>query len=116
LLKKAELKVIDEYRRQHTQKRNLDLCRPMDLEFGGEVVDRGLASSDPTPSRIAVANETVAQIEARLESDAEREAFHLKQEGYSNEEIAAHTKWNVRKVQRFFQKLGSSLRGHGEGS
>jgi len=116
LLKKAELKVIDEYRRQHAQKRDLDRLRPLDLDLGGEVAERGLASPDPTPSRIAVANETVAQIEARLESDEEREAFHLKQEGYTNEEIAAQTRWNIRKVQRFFQKLGSTLRGRGEGS
>jgi RNA polymerase sigma factor (sigma-70 family) len=104
----AEQKVIDEYRKRHTQKH--DVRREVSMEIrreDGGMEPRAVASSDPTPSQIAVANEGLERVWSRL-NEVERKILELKRAGHTTEEIAQHTDWHVRKVQRFLKDLGES--------
>ncbi len=107
LSKVAEQKVIDEYRRVHAQKRDID--REERLESGDEEGDRpiGYASGDPTASQFALAREAQEGL-LYGKSGTERRAIQWKEEGYTTEEIASKTGWGKRKVQRFFQALQES--------
>ncbi len=105
LAKAAHQKVIDEYRRMHTQKRDIGREQSMDAAgAGGAAAGMGLASHDPTPSQVAVANEGLHLMHAGLSADESR-ALELKRAGHSVEEISAELGWHIRKVQRFFQGL-----------
>ncbi len=103
----AEQKVIDEYRRCHTLKR--DITRDRAILSGNE--ENGpvhVPSGDPTASQLAQANE----VHERLLSGAdetERTIIELKNHGYSTAEIAEKTGWNIRKVQRFLKDLLDSM-------
>jgi RNA polymerase sigma factor (sigma-70 family) len=104
----AEQKVIDEYRKLHTLKH--DVRREVSMEVrrdDGSLEPRAVASHDPTPSQVAVANEGLARVWSRL-TEVERKILELKRAGHSTEEIALHTDWHVRKVQRFLKELGDS--------
>ncbi|MCA1684392.1 MAG: sigma-70 family RNA polymerase sigma factor [Planctomycetia bacterium] len=107
LVRVAEQKVIDEHRKNHTQKRDIDRQRRLNPDDGGGPKPLGLASVDPTASQLAVASEAHDRLMAGQEED-EREAIQLKQLGYSNSEIAQKTGWHPRKVQRFFKNLWDS--------
>ena len=105
----AEQKVIDEHRKAHTLKRDINRLRPLDGSgpAGTSMGDR-IPSGDPTPSQFAQA------IEARdhlLEgkTEEEREAILRKAKGYSAAEIADYLGWHIRKVQRFFKELGDDF-------
>ncbi len=103
----AEQKVIDEYRRQHTLKR--DVTRERRLSPGDpDSPPVQLPSSEPTASQFAQANE-VQQWLLERHNGTERTIIGLKQQGYSNAEIADETGWNIRKVQRFLKNLHDSL-------
>ncbi|MDG3006685.1 RNA polymerase sigma factor [Paludisphaera mucosa] len=105
----AEQKVIDEYRRRRTLKRDVTRERPID---GGasESVQVQIASDLPTPSQFAQANEAEEKLlEERTE--IERRIIRLRQEGHDNNDIADQTGWNIRKVQRFLKNLHDSIRG-----
>jgi RNA polymerase sigma factor (sigma-70 family) len=104
LVKAVDRKLADEYRRQLSQKRDIGRNRPIDGDRG----DRELPSSDPTPSQVAVVNESWERILAGLADEQEREVIRLKREGYSNEEITNKTGWHIRKVQRFLSELRDS--------
>jgi RNA polymerase sigma factor (sigma-70 family) len=108
LTQAAEKKVIDEYRRRHTLKR--DITRECALTFEGRYGDAAsaLTSGEPTASQVAQAREVHDRLLAR-DDEAERLIVELKREGHSNAEIAARTGWNIRKVQRFFKNLHDSL-------
>jgi RNA polymerase sigma factor (sigma-70 family) len=106
----AEQKVIDEYRRQHTLKRDMSRDRPM---FGNDAGPAQLSSDDPSASQLAQANEVHERLLSRPD-ETEREIIELKQEGYSTNDIAERTGWNIRKVQRFLQNLHDSLTGSGD--
>ncbi|MGP0066892.1 MAG: RNA polymerase sigma factor [Isosphaeraceae bacterium] len=103
----AEQKVIDEYRRRHTLKR--DITRERSILSGHE--DNGpvqVPSGDPTASQLAQANE----VHERLLSGAdetERTIIELRQQGYSTADIAEQTGWNIRKVQRYLKDLLDSM-------
>jgi RNA polymerase sigma factor (sigma-70 family) len=109
----AEQKVIDEYRRRHTLKRDVDLERPLDSGNGHDA--SALASGEPTPSQVAQASEGWEQLVAGL-STPEREVVDLKRQEYTNEEISERTGWHVRKVQRFLKDLHDSWFTSGGGS
>jgi RNA polymerase sigma factor (sigma-70 family) len=103
----AEQKVIDEYRRLHTLKRDVRRERPL---FAGDADSppAQLPSGEPSASEFAQANE----IHQRLldhRNETERTIIGLKQQGYSNLDIADKTGWNIRKVQRFLKDLHDSL-------
>jgi RNA polymerase sigma factor (sigma-70 family) len=101
----AEQKVIDEYRRRHTLKRDVTRERPIwtnDAEFGPVQ----LPSDDPTASQLAQANEFQERLRSCTDDETERTIIDLKQQGYSTSDIVERTGWNIRKVQRFLKKLG----------
>jgi len=103
----AEQKVIDEYRRRHTLKR--DINRERRLSAGDE--DSGpvqLPSDEPTASQQAVGNEVYECLLDR-QDETERTIISLKQQGYSTADIADTTGWNIRKVQRFLKDLHDAL-------
>jgi RNA polymerase sigma factor (sigma-70 family) len=105
----AEQKVIDEHRRQHTLKR--DVARDQSIWASDE--DEGpiqLRSDEPTASQVAQAHEVEERLLARPD-ETERTIIELKQQGYSNSDIAEQTGWDVRKVQRFLKKLHDSMSG-----
>jgi len=108
LVQVAEQKVIDEHRRQHTQKRDITRERPIAADVEGETRDAVLASSEPTASQVAQARE-VHELLLAGQDEREREVIDLRREGYSNAEIAHRTGWNIRKVQRFLKDLQDSL-------
>jgi RNA polymerase sigma factor (sigma-70 family) len=108
----AEQKVIDEYRRQHTLKRDMTRDRPI----SGNDPDAGanqLSSDEPTASQQAQANEFQERLLAQSD-ETERQIIELKQQGYSSSDIAELTGWNVRKVQRFLKDLLDSLSEPGD--
>lgn len=108
LTQAAEQRVIDEYRRRHTQKRNMKRERSIVGRDHSGKRDLGIASNDPTASQLAQAREIFELLLAR-EDDRERTVIELRRQGYSNSEIAHRTGWNIRKVQRFLKELRDSL-------
>jgi len=103
LAKAAEQKVVDEYRRQHAQKRDIGLNRRLgDDELG----PTDLPSAEPTPSQVAVANETHDQL-LEGQPDRMRMVIELKRLGYTNDEIADRTGLPIHKVQRIFRGLNA---------
>jgi RNA polymerase sigma factor (sigma-70 family) len=107
----AEQKVIDEYRRRHTLKRDITRERPI----AAHDADSGpvqLPSDEPTASQLAQANEVHEWLLARSD-ETEREIIELKQLGYTTADIAERTGWNPRKVQRFLKDLLDSMQDSG---
>lgn len=108
----AEQKVIDEYRRRSSLKRDMTRERP--IHAGG--ADSGpvqLPSDGPSPSQVAQANEAQERLLSRVDDETERTIIELKQQRYSNAEIAERTGWNIRKVQRFLKDLQDSMHDSG---
>jgi RNA polymerase sigma factor (sigma-70 family) len=103
----AEKKVVDEYRRRHTLKRDIDLERPIDAARADGYESGALRSAEPTPSQFAQATEGWEHLMAGR-SSSEREVIDLKRLGYTNEEISERTGWHIRKLQRFFKDLHDS--------
>lgn len=103
----AEQKVIDEYRRQHTLKRDVKRVRRLSSD-DPDSPQVQLPSGEPTASQFAQANEVHQRLLDRHD-ETERRIIRLKQQGYSNADIADQTGWNIRKVQRFLQNLHNSL-------
>ena len=112
LSRAAERKVVDAYRRRHTQKNDIDRERPIEGSSGPNSPE--IASSDPTPSQIAQAGEAREWLFSGL-SDEERLILEMRGEGYSNEEIAGRVGWHPRRVQRFLKDLGESWRARDDG-
>jgi RNA polymerase sigma factor (sigma-70 family) len=103
----AEQKVIDEYRRRHTLKR--DITRERAILSGDE--DNGpvhVPSGDPTASQLAQANETHERLLSGAD-ETERTIIEMRQHGYTTADIAERTGWNIRKVQRFLKDLLDSM-------
>jgi RNA polymerase sigma-70 factor (ECF subfamily) len=115
LAQAAEQKVIDEYRRRHTLKRDITRERALVASDGTDVKPMSLKSADPTASQIAQAREARERLLAG-QDELERRVIELKRLGYTNAEIAELTDWNIRKVQRFFKDLHDSLRDEGDDS
>jgi RNA polymerase sigma-70 factor (ECF subfamily) len=113
LAQAAEQKVIDEYRRRHTLKRDITRERALTHEDGTDTPPIVLTSPEPTPSQFAQADEVRERLLAGQDAP-ERAVIELKHQGYSNSEIAERTGWNIRKVQRFFKDLHDSLENPGE--
>jgi len=107
VLHAAEQKVIDQYRHQHAQKRNIDRDRP--FAYGDGSTTWEPADESPTPSQGAVASEEEQQL-LENQSGPGRAILELKLQGYSNPEVARETGWNLRKVERFLKKLSDSWR------
>jgi RNA polymerase sigma factor (sigma-70 family) len=109
LMRVAEEKVIDEYRRVYSQKRDLDRQERLDGGDGdGGPTGPALADDGPTPSQVALADEAHEQLLAG-QSEPARTVIEMKTQGYSIAEIAEQTGWHKRKLQRFFLKLWESF-------
>jgi RNA polymerase sigma factor (sigma-70 family) len=108
----AEKKVIDEYRRQHTLKRDVTRERPM-FATGPDGVSVQLPSDSPTASQFAQANEVYDRLLNRKD-ETEKAIIGLRKQGYSNSDIAERTGWNIRRVQRFLEDLHDSLTESGD--
>jgi DNA-directed RNA polymerase specialized sigma24 family protein len=96
-----------------TAKRDYKLEIPLEgLTRAEDGEGRSLASDDPTPSQIAVANESFDNLRSGLDSDGAK-ALELAREGRSTIEIAGTLGMNVRKVQRLLKSAYDSwvLRG-----
>jgi RNA polymerase sigma-70 factor (ECF subfamily) len=103
LIQSAQRKIMDEYRRQHRQKRDRSRERP--LSPGGPE-DGGFepAGSEPTPSQYAQAREMQTMLLSG--SDAQGvQVLEMKSQHYSNEEVAAQTGLHLRAIQRFLKKI-----------
>lgn len=112
LVQAVKQKIIDEHRRQHAQKRDIDLNRRLgDLE-GEQAGPVDLPSPEPTPSQFAVAKETQERLLAGQTAPVQ-EVITRKVQGYTNEEVAAQTGLQVRKVQRVLKGLREALVGGG---
>jgi RNA polymerase sigma-70 factor (ECF subfamily) len=112
LKKAAEQKVIDEWRKRHTLKR--DISREQSIDAASdEERSEALRSVDPTASQVAQESEVRERLLDR-ENQAERTAIEMKREGYSNPEIADQIDWSLRKLQRFFEKLHESWNKPGD--
>ncbi|WP_165074113.1 RNA polymerase sigma factor [Paludisphaera rhizosphaerae] len=104
----AEQKVVDEYRRRRTLKR--DVTRERRIEAASTPVQ--LASDEPTASQLAQANEAEAILLSQRD-EIERTIIDLRRQGHDNNDIADKTGWNIRKVQRFLKRLHDSLHSGG---
>ncbi len=105
LKKVARQKVIDEQRRHHADKRNLNRLRRL---TAGEDGERNLdvPGSEPTASKYAQAKETRDLMMTMGESEEIRELLALKVEQHcDNQEVSERMGWPIRKVQRALQKV-----------
>lgn len=107
LIRAAEQKVVDGYRRGHAQKRDLTRDRPM--QGGDDAVGWEPTDDSPTPSQVAVASEE-EEILLEGQSGKQRTVLELKIQGLSNSEVARETGWHLRKVERFLEKLRGTWR------
>jgi RNA polymerase sigma factor (sigma-70 family) len=115
LIHAARQKVVDEYRRQHRDKRDLDRKRLLGDMTDDEASERfEPAGRDPTPSQKVQAEET-RQLILAGHSGPDREILELKAEEFSNEEAAQRTGTHVRKVQRLVKKVSESWFARGRG-
>ena len=111
LARVAEQKVIDEYRRRNTLKRDVTRERPIwanDAESGPVQ----LASDDPTASQEAQAKELEERLLSRTD-DQTKAIIEMKLRGDSTSDIAERTGWNIRKVQRVLKDLGEWVHDSG---
>lgn len=103
LVQVAQQKVVDEYRKAHTLKRDIDRLEPLaDPEFGGP--DLNLVSDTPTASKFVLADETRQRLVADRD-EPQRAVIELKLQGYSNQEISEEVGWDLRRIQRFIKDL-----------
>lgn len=98
----VEQKFIDEHRRQHARKRDVQRqCSIDDLDLhAGEA----MAAGDPTPSQVAQADETLERILRLHDDPAEQEVIRLKMAEYSTSEITERTRKSQRSIQRMLKK------------
>jgi RNA polymerase sigma factor (sigma-70 family) len=109
LAKTAEDKVIDEYRRRHTLKR--DCTREVRISGvypDGTSID--VASGDATASQQCIAREMQEQLFG-ISNEQLRTIVELRDQGEDNDAIARHLGCSVRTVQRALKKLEDSIRG-----
>jgi RNA polymerase sigma-70 factor (ECF subfamily) len=105
LEKAATQKVIDEHRRLQSLKRDQRRTTSLDADPVGPGPGLPLASTDPTPSQYAGANEGWQRVSERLD-ETHRRVLEMTRQGYSTREIAEAVGWHVRKVQRVLKELG----------
>ncbi len=106
LIRAAEQKVVDGYRRGHARKRDLTRDRPL---ASGDQPGWEPADSSPTASQVAVASEEECLL-LDGQSGEHRKVLELKIQGCSNSEVSRETGWHLRKVERFLEKLRGSWR------
>jgi RNA polymerase sigma factor (sigma-70 family) len=105
----AKQKVIDEYRKAHTLKRDISRQCALAVNNSDDAHPIGVASADPTASQVAQATEVHERLVSGQKEPEQRAAIELKEQGYTLPEIAKETGWHLRKVQRFFKDLEEQL-------
>jgi RNA polymerase sigma factor (sigma-70 family) len=107
LIRAAEQKVVDGYRRGHARKRDVTRDRP--IHGGDDAHGWELADESPTASQVAVASEEEENL-LGAQSVNSRTVLELKIKGMSNSEVARETGWHLRKIERFLEKLRGTWR------
>lgn len=102
LTKCVEQKFIDEHRRQHAQKR--DVQRQCSIDEIAFTAGEAMAASGPTPSQVAQADETLERILEIHEDPSDQEVIRLKMAEYSTSEITERTHRSERSIQRMLKK------------
>ncbi len=115
LAQAAEQKVIDEYRRRHTLKRDITRECALVTADGADMKQVTLASPDPTASQVAQASEVRERLLAG-QDELKQAVIELRRQGYTNDEIVERTGWSIRKVQRFLKDLRETLESEEEDS
>ncbi len=112
LVMKAESKVIDAYRKQNAQKRGSGRVARLDGDGDGDGPGPGAVavSKDPTPSQVALGNESWDRLRVGADRDRLR-VLEMARDGYTNVEIAEAVGWSLRKVQRELQKMNPESLG-----
>jgi RNA polymerase sigma factor (sigma-70 family) len=106
LTKMARNKVVEEYRRQHTQRRNIDNDVPSGLFLDeDELIDE----REPTPSQLLAAEFMVHELTADQPPEFGR-MVRLRREGLSDVEIAEREQISTRTVRRVFDSLKRAFR------
>ena len=108
----AEQKVIDEYRRRHTLKRDVDRERRFAAATRTPARFNSPPTSPPPASSPRPTKSTSGCWTARTRPSGT--IINLKQQGYSTADIADTTGWNIRKVQRFLKDLHDALHDSGD--
>lgn len=107
LIVAAERKVVDGYRHGHAMKRDVSRTQaayPGDDLGQFEAIDHG-----PTASQVAVATESAEHL-LKDQSGEQRSIIELKLKGFTNHEVAQTTGWNIRKIERFLERLRGTIR------
>jgi len=105
LIRAAEQKVVDGYRKGHAQKRDIGRDRPLTSDGAGWEP----ADSSPTASQVAVAIEE-EEILLDGQSGEQRAILEMKLQGFSNSEVARTMGWQIRRIERFLEKLRGTWR------
>ena len=99
----AQNKVVDAVRqRMQTQKRNINRERALDGSVAVEA--QGLATREPSPSQVAVANDEWRRLLADLPARYQRMLVLLR-EGHTQKDIAKELGVNEKTVRRVLEKL-----------
>ena len=107
LIDAAHKLVIDEDRRRSAKKRDSDRERP--ISNGDDDDDLMLSSNEPTPSQVAVANETQQQLLADSSLDElERLILERRFEHRDIKDISTETNLSIQKIQRFLRRLSKN--------
>jgi DNA-directed RNA polymerase specialized sigma24 family protein len=107
LLKEANRKFIDRYRNENTAKKGKGRTP---LSFDGLPGEGDLPSDYPTPSAIAVGNETWSEL-TKGRSELEIEILRQRLEGHSTESISKRTGVHEKRIQRLLRMVWDTLTG-----
>lgn len=103
LVRVAEFKVIEATRKRlNTRKR--DIRREESLRQNSDDTDAAVCSHEPSPSQLAIGEESWNQMLAAL-PEGHRIVLHYLREGVTHEQIAQMTGISLRSVERVVQRL-----------
>ena len=105
LVRMAQHKLLDEVRRQHAQKNDVQREERLILP------DEQIASRDPTPSAVAIFNEQWENLVDRQPADVGR-VVQMRYEGATYREIADELKINERTARKAIDRLGQNCEQH----
>jgi RNA polymerase sigma factor (sigma-70 family) len=101
LTRMARNKVLEEHRRQHTLRRNVDL----DVSHGLFLDDdEQIDEREPTPSQVVAAEVLVDELTGGQPPECRR-VVQMRREGLTDIEIAARVRTSTRNVRRIFTEL-----------
>ena len=108
----AEQKVIDEYRRRHTLKR--DICPRVQADIRATAPAEAAGWPRPTRPRARSRRPRVRERLLAGQDEARAAVIELKWQGYDNAEIAVQTGWNLRRSNGSSKNLHERCRRSGE--